>query len=78
MATQVVLAVAWAKKQVGSYAYNKHCQAFVADCFSVGAGMARKSASSAKAACNLWRVSTDKNNIPFGAAVYFDSPTAPA
>ena len=57
--------------------YKGKCQAFVADCYAYGAGMTRRSASSAKVARNLWRVSTSQSNIPVGAAVYFDSPTSP-
>ena len=78
MATQVQMAIAWAKKQVGSSAYAGLCQAFVADAYSKGAGMTRRSAGTAKAARNLWRVSTSRKDIPAGAAVYFDSPTAPS
>lgn len=78
MATQVELAIAWARKKVGAAAYSGRCQAFVADAYAYGAGMARQSASTAKAARNLWRVSTSRKNIPVGAAVYFDSPTSPA
>ena len=77
MATQVELAIAWAKNLVGTAQYSGRCQAFVADCYFRGAGMARRSASTAKAARNLWRVSTSRSGIPAGAAVYFDSPTAP-
>lgn len=78
MATQVEAAIAWAKKQVGTAKYSGMCQAFVADAYAYGAGMTRRSASTAKAARNLWRVSTSRTNIPTGAAVYFDSPTSPA
>lgn len=78
MATQVQQAIAWAKKRLGSSAYAGRCQAFVADAYAKGAGMPRKSASTAKAARNLWRVSTSRKDIPVGAAVYFDSPTAPS
>lgn len=78
MATQVELAIAWARKKVGTAAYSGRCQAFVADAYAYGAGMTRRSASTAKAARDLWRVSTSRGNIPVGAAVYFDSPTAPA
>ena len=78
MATQVELAIAWARKKVGTAAYSGRCQAFVADAYAYGAGMARRSAGTANAARNLWRVSTSRKNIPVGAAVYFDSPTAPA
>lgn len=78
MATQVELAVSWAKSKLGVAAYSGRCQAFVADAYAYGAGMTRKSASTAKAARNLWRTSTSRSNIPVGAAVYFDSPTAPA
>lgn len=78
MATQVELAIAWARKKVGTAAYSGRCQAFVADAYAYGAGMTRRSASTANAARNLWRVSTSRGNIPVGAAVYFDSPTAPA
>ena len=77
MATQVEQAVAWAKKKLGVTMYKGKCQAFVADCYAYGAGMTRRSASSAKVARNLWRVSTSQSNIPVGAAVYFDSPTSP-
>ena len=78
MATQVQQAIAWAKKRLGSSAYAGRCQAFVADAYAKGAGMPRKSASTAKAARKLWRVSTSRKDIPVGAAVYFDSPTAPS
>lgn len=77
MATQVEKAVAWARGKLGATMYKGKCQAFVADCYAYGAGMTRRSASSAKVARSLWRVSTSKTNIPVGAAVYFDSPTAP-
>ena len=76
MATQVEQAIAWARSKLGTTKYSGRCQAFVADCYAYGAGMPRKSASSAKVARALWRVSTSRN-IPVGAAVYFDSPTAP-
>lgn len=69
MATQVQQAIAWAKKRLGSSAYAGRCQAFVADAYA-NAGMPRKSASTAKAARNLWRVSTSRKDIPVGAAVY--------
>lgn len=78
MATQVQQAIAWARQKLGSSAYAGRCQAFVADAYAKGAGMPRKSASTAKAARNLWRVSTSRKDIPVGAAVYFDSPTAPS
>lgn len=78
MATQVELAIAWARKKIGTAAYSGRCQAFLADAYAYGAGMTRRSASTANAARNLWRVSTSRKNIPVGAAVYFDSPTAPA
>lgn len=78
MATQVQQAIAWAKKRLGSSAYAGRCQAFVADAYAKGAGMPRKSASTAKAARKLWRVSTSRKDIPVGAAVYFDSSTAPS
>ena len=77
MATQVQQAIAWARSKLGTTKYAGRCQAFVADCYAYGAGMPRKSASSAKVARALWRVSTNRNSIPVGAAVYFDSPTAP-
>lgn len=76
MATQVEMAIAWARKKVGTAAYSGRCQAFVADAYAYGAGMPRRSAGTANAARNLWRVSTSRKNIPVGAAVYFDSPTA--
>lgn len=78
MATQVEMAIAWARKKLGTAAYSGRCQAFVADAYAYGAGMPRRSAGTANAARNLWRVSTSRKNIPVGAAVYFDSPTAPA
>lgn len=78
MATQVQQAIAWTQKRLGSSAYAGRCQAFVADAYAKGAGMPRKSASTAKAARKLWRVSTSRKDIPVGAAVYFDSPTAPS
>lgn len=76
MATQVEKAIAWARSKLGTTKYSGRCQAFVADCYAYGAGMPRKSASSAKVARSLWRVSTSRS-IPVGAAVYFDSPTSP-
>ena len=78
MATQVERAIAWARRQIGVTKYKGRCQAFVADCYYLGAGMPRRSASTANAACSLWRVSTSRANIPVGAAVYFSSPTSPA
>lgn len=78
MATQVQNAISWAKKKLGTTKYSGMCQAFVADAYAYGAGMPRRSASTAKAARNLWRVSTSRANVPTGAAVYFDSPTSPA
>lgn len=77
MATQVQLAVNWAKGKLGTTKYSGMCQAFIADAYAYGAGMTRRSASSAKVARNLWRVSTSRANVPVGAAVYFDSPTSP-
>lgn len=77
MATQVEMAIAWARKKLGTAAYSGRCQAFVADAYAYGAGMPRRSAGTANAARNLWRVSTSRGNIPLGAAVYFDSPTQP-
>lgn len=76
MATQVQMAIAWARKQVGSSAYSGRCQAFVADCYSKGAGMTRRSAATATAAWKAWCVSTSKTNIPVGAAVYFSGSGA--
>lgn len=77
MATQVINAIAWAKSKLGTAAYSGRCQAFVADAYAYGAGMPRRSAGTANAARNLWRISTSRGNIPLGAAVYFDSPTQP-
>lgn len=72
MATQVDNAIAWARRQIGSSSYNGRCQAFVADCYSRGAGMTRRSAATATQAYKMWCVSKSKTNIPRGAAVYFD------
>ena len=77
MATQTERAIAWARKKIGTTAYNGMCQSFVADCFYKGAGMTRISAPSAKIACERWRKSTSKSGIPVGAAVYFWSPKSP-
>lgn len=77
MATQVQQAINWAKRQIGSTKYSGLCQRFVADAYAYGAGMPKRSASSAKVARKLWRVSMSRSNIPTGAAVYFDSPTSP-
>ena len=78
METQVEMAIAWARKKVGTAAYSGRCQAFVADAYAYGAGMPRRSAGTANSARNLWRVSPSRKHIPVGSAVYFDSPTAPA
>lgn len=78
MATQVEKAIQWARNKVGTASYKGKCQAFVADAYAYGAGMPRRSASTANAACGLWRVSTSRAGIPVGAAVYFTSPTSPA
>ena len=69
MATQVDQAVAWARSKLGTTKYSGRCQAFVADCYAYGAGMPRKSASSAKVARALWLVSTSSAccvPVPFG------------
>ena len=79
MATQVEIAVAFARRNLGSSRWKQAdgtglCQRFVDDCY-VAAGMPRHSAGSAKNAMNMWMVSRGSSNIPIGAAVYTKSPT---
>ena len=70
--SQVQNIVNWARKKVGSTAYKGRCQAFVADAYAYGGGMARRSQSTATAAYKAWCISKSKNNVPVGAAVYFN------
>lgn len=69
--TEAEKIVAWARSQIGSTAYKKRCQAFVADAYVKGTGKARQSKSTAALAEAAWKVSTSKDNIPIAAAVYF-------
>ena len=69
MATQVEIAINKAKSLLGSHAYDHHCQAFVRVCYEAAGIYA--SAGSARIACNKWKISSSRNNIPVGAAVYF-------
>ncbi|MCD8090391.1 MAG: C40 family peptidase [Clostridiales bacterium] len=69
MATQVETAIAKAESLLGSHAYDNYCQRFVRVCYEA-AGI-YGSASSAREACNKWKVSSSKTDIPTGAAVYF-------
>lgn len=69
MATQVETAINKGKALLGSHAYDDYCQRFVRVCYEA-AGISG-SAGSAREACNKWKVSSSKNNIPAGAAVYF-------
>jgi len=58
-----------AKSWLGSSYYYGLCQAFVWRCYS--AAGSTTSANSATEAGNKWIISTSKDNIPIGAAVYF-------
>lgn len=69
MATQVEKAIAKGKSLLGSHAYDNYCQKFVRICYEA-AGISG-SAASAREACNKWKKSSSKTDIPIGAAVYF-------
>lgn len=80
MATQVEIAVSFAKRNLGSSKWKLAngvglCQRFVDDCY-VAAGMPRHSVGSAINAQNMWMISRSLSNIPIGAAVYTKSPTS--
>ena len=67
----------WAKSQVGSSAYNGYCQRFIRLAYEKGYIYDKSGTATATQAYKKWCVSTSKNNIPVGAAVYFDG-TDPA
>lgn len=69
MATQVETAIAKGKSLLGSHSYDNLCQRFVRVCYEA-AGI-YGSAASAREACNKWKQSSSKTDIPVGAAVYF-------
>lgn len=69
MATQVEQAIAKGKSLLGSHSYDNLCQRFVRICYEA-AGI-YGSAGSAREACNKWKQSSSKTDIPVGAAVYF-------
>lgn len=69
MATQVEKAITKARSLLGSHSYDNLCQKFVRVCYEA-AGI-YGSASSARVACNKWKVSSSKTDIPTGATVYF-------
>ena len=69
MSTQVDTAIEYGKSLLGSHAYDNYCQRFVKICYEK-AGI-YGSAGSATEACAKWACSSDKTNIPKGAAVYF-------
>ncbi len=71
MATQVEEAIAKGKSLLGSHAYDEYCQRFVRVCYE--AANIYGNAASAAEACGKWRISTSKNNIPVGAAVYYSN-----
>ena len=66
-----------ARSMIGSKKYAGRCQAFVADMYASGTKTKRQSKSTANAAASSWIVSKDKDNIPVGATVYFNSPYSP-
>lgn len=72
-ATQVDLAIAYARSQLGSRKYNSFCQRFVRVCFEAAGIEQTVGVASAKEACSLWRVSSSRENIPVGAVLYFDT-----
>lgn len=77
MATQAEQIISWALAQKGKSTVNgrqvaHYCQRFVAMAYQQ-AGLPYGSASSATDACNKWRVSTSRDNIPLAAAVYFST-----
>lgn len=69
MATQVEVAINKGKSLLGSHEYDNYCQRFVRICYEA-AGISG-SAGSAREACNNWKISSSKTDIPTGAAVYF-------
>ncbi len=68
--TQAEKIISWAKKQIGTSKYSGYCQRFVRLAYE--AGGIYGSASTATEAFNKWCISSDKSNIPAGAAVYFN------
>ena len=68
--TQAEKIISWAKKQIGTNKYNGYCQKFVRLAYE--AGGIYGSAATATEAYKKWCVSSDRNNIPAGAAVYFN------
>lgn len=79
MATQVEIAISFARRNLGSARWKAPsgiglCQRFVDDCY-VAAGMPSHSMGSAINAQNAWMISRSTSNIPIGAAVYTKSPT---
>ncbi len=73
-ATQLQTIISFAESKLGQAYLINYCQAFVFQCYKAG-GIDNGSASSAKEAWNKYKVSTDYNNIPIGACVYFDTGT---
>ena len=69
MASQVERIINWAKSKVGSSQWNGYCQRFVRQAYE--AGNIYGSANTATDAWRQWCVSSSKDNIPTGAAVYF-------
>ncbi len=71
--TQVELAIAYARSQIGSSKYNLYCQRFVRICFEAAGITESSGVGSAREACESWLVSTSRENIPVGAVLYFDT-----
>lgn len=61
-----------ALSMLGNSNYNGLCQRFVR-VVGESIGLPSGNAASALDACNMWRVSTSRDNIPVGAAVYLRS-----
>lgn len=75
MATsQVEVAISRARNFLGSHAFDGYCQRFVRISYEY-AGISGWAAS-ATLAGNFWMVSTSRENIPIGAAVYFTANSA--
>lgn len=68
-------AIAWAKSQLGSHAYDGYCQKFVATAYQKATGD-YVSTGTATNAYRRFCKSTSRDNVPIGAAVYFNGSNA--
>ena len=67
-------AISWAKRRLGSHAWDHHCMRFVNDCYQRGAGATVYRHRTAKQAADaLHAAANPSTNAPRGAYVFFHS-----